>query len=793
MARKLRVVSIFAALGFASLLLLGGFLLATPVSAHPELVKSDPAADALLGAPPQEINLWYSERVDTGAGSPAVEIVDQQGNKTTASAKVDPADPYHVIATTNAIDTGTFTVIWTARSLDDGHTLSGSFAFRVGGSDRAPGAATTEGERPQTWNVVTRWLFFIGASLVSGLALLLALITFWPNRATAVPDKSKKLQGDDPAIDRQPLFDRGIIFAIAGAGVAALATLSEPFWQTKFPPAGAATPSLSDAFNGQPNAWLMRLIAIVVSLILLMVAFVLRKKDIGAQLAMIAGIASLISVAGLSLTSHASARQDWRAVAIAVDMLHQFTISLWFGGLLLLALCWRLVTRPLVRRFSAAALPLMVLGVGAGVGNAAFALPSPKSLWESDYGKVIIYKILVLVPVLALATFHRKTLAKLAVAASDTLKRLRVPLRIEAILAIAIVLGGSVLALLAPPSVAVTPTLTSLDLAHYTQPRAGEDRLKAILSIAPAEVGENNFSVRITTTDDTPVPDADLQKVRLTFENLTNGAIQPNIDLTPDGSSNWVVKGTQLSISDWWRITVTIRRAGVEDLSTPFYVIMPDPNLHGFDAVPSVSSSSEAQAIFERGLTNLTSLHRVAYIQQLTSGTGTVVESTLEVNDGSDGSTPASRVTTSTATVVVIGDQRWLGQTGSAWQQTASNPPLPPSEWGSDFEGAEQFHLGITEEVNGEQAQIVMFYVPGTTFASAWYAWWVGVDTGHILRQAMVSRAHYMSEEYGNFDGPVTIVPPVDQAGTPVATPGLSFQVLPEVAGTPAATPASGQ
>ena len=50
MARKLRVVSIFAALGFASLLLLGGFLLATPVSAHPELVKSDPAADALLGA-----------------------------------------------------------------------------------------------------------------------------------------------------------------------------------------------------------------------------------------------------------------------------------------------------------------------------------------------------------------------------------------------------------------------------------------------------------------------------------------------------------------------------------------------------------------------------------------------------------------------------------------------------------------------------------------------------------------------------------------------------------------------
>ena len=94
--------------------------------------------------------------------------------------------------------------------------------------------------------------------------------------------------------------------------------------------------------------------------------------------------------------------------------------------------------------------------------------------------------------------------------------------------------------------------------------------------------------------------------------------------------------------------------------------------------------------------------------------------------------------------------------------------------------------MGITEEVNGEQAQIVAFYVPATTTVAAWYLWWVGVDSGHVLRQAMVSRVHYMSEEYGNFDGPVVIEPPVNDTGTPVATPGLSFQTLPEPAGTPA-------
>ena len=678
MFRKLQGLIRFQIFVVAMLLLAGALIVPPPASAHPELVKSDPAADALLGAPPQEINLWYSERVDTGAGSPAVEIIDEQGNRSTADANVDPNDPYHVIATTGAIDTGTFTVVWTARSLDDGHTLSGSFAFRVGGSDRAPGAATTEGQRPQTWNVITRWLFFIGASLVTGLALLLALITLWPSRSerSSANSKNEKDSAEPVALDPHVFLKRGVIVAIIGAVVAVVATLSEPFWQTKYPPPGASTPTLSDAFNGQPNSWLMRLGTMIAALILVIVAFALRKKLIGIRLAMVAGLLSLVSVVGLSLTSHASARQDWRVAAIIVDAIHQISISLWFGGLVMLALCWKIVTRPLIRRFSTVALPLMVIGVAAGIGNAAFALPALNSLWNSDYGKVILYKVVILVPVLALATFHRKTLKKLANRANDALKAIRIPLRIEVVLAIAIVLGGSVLALLAPPSIAITPQLTSLDLARYTTPRTGEDRLKAILSIAPAKPGENTFSVRITTTDDTPLPESDFQLVRLSFESLTTGAAQNNLDTSPDGNGNWVLKGTQLSIADWWRITVTIRRAGVEDLSAAFYVIMPDPNINGFNSVPTVSSDPAAQAVFDRGLANLNSLHRLAYIQQLSSGTGTVVESTLEVNDGSDGSTIANRVTTSTATVITIGNYRWLGQPGQPWQKTEAILPF---------------------------------------------------------------------------------------------------------------------
>jgi hypothetical protein len=54
----------------------------------------------------------------------------------------------------------------------------------------------------------------------------------------------------------------------------------------------------------------------------------------------------------------------------------------------------------------------------------------------------------------------------------------------------------------------------------------------------------------------------------------------------------------------------------------------------------------------------------------------------------------------------------------------------------------------------------------------------------------MVSRAHYMDERYGNFDGPIEITPPVNDAGTPVATPGWTITDIPYGTPVPAATPA---
>ena len=67
------------------------------------------------------------------------------------------------------------------------------------------------------------------------------------------------------------------------------------------------------------------------------------------------------------------------------------------------------------------------------------------------------------------------------------------------------------------------------------------------------------------------------------------------------------------------------------------------------------------------------------------------------------------------------------------------------------------------------------FVVPEVTEprrqTAAWYLWWVGAETGHLRREAMVSRQHYMLNQFTDFDVPLDIVPPEDDATPPVGTP----------------------
>ncbi len=311
-----------------------------------------------------------------------------------------------------------------------------------------------------------------------------------------------------------------------------------------------------------------------------------------------------------------------------------------------------------------------------------------------------------------------------------------------------------------------------LDLAVPVTTNAPGEDLFVRLQIQPMRRGENTFTVLVTRADRSPLP-GPAPLVRLRFVSLQQDAATETIDTQPNGAGGYTATGTQLSLDGWWRIEAIIQRAGQPDAVAPFYLLLPDPNLDGIDAVPIPTSSPEAVAVYERGRTAFTSLHRMRSRELMSDGMGNGLISEHAVSDGTDGRPPSRYVTTARSSLIQIGEREWIRVGDQPWIERASQPINPPSEWDHEWADATDFQLGRVEEVGGEPSQIVTFYVPAAPrLAAAWYAFWVGEETGHLHRTAMISRSHYMVDDYSGFDAPLLIEPPIMDGprGTPAAS-----------------------
>ncbi|MGC4191099.1 MAG: copper resistance protein CopC [Thermomicrobiales bacterium] len=780
-------------------------------SAHAELIRADPPINGLVIAPPTQLTLSFSEEVEMVDPAPVIRVLSSDGRQLPATVRLG-ANPRQLVVDVQGIDNGTWTVAWTVTSATDGHALSGSYAFRVGGGIPA-GQATVEGERPAAWGVATRWITFLGAA-IAAVAFLAGFLF-------------------GPAADTPAMVHRRLVFGAIAAAVALLATVLEPVFQWISPPAGARA-TIGQTIRGMPDAWWIRPAALIVLLVLCGVALTVLKRRIAPPVAMLGGALGLGALLGLSLTSHAAGRETWSAVATASDVLHQWSTALWVGGLVWLGVLWlaRPSTEPkgddapsvplAIVRFSSIAFVLFLVALVTGVVNAGFVFPTTETtlpfglgtrnlpaidrLWSSDYGWVLLVKLVVLIVPTALAVYHRQTIRR-ALARGVALAKgaFRLSLRVEAIVAALVVLGGSVLAMSAPPAPDAEHTLDTVALASFAVPDQSEatdtqaPREIVHLTIDPADKGENAFTVRLTGADGA-ASDVTDTRVTITPESLSHSTKGTAISLDATSApATFATESMDLSLDGWWRLTVHVSRASQQGTSAAFYLVLPDPNVHGFDAPPVPDNDPAAQQIFDRGMTTTTALTSMRRQETINSGLDAFVIAdyawvvgqngapnaftALTAFSGSfvnrpDGSPPAPPTENSYRTVTV-GDQSWR-QIDDQWVDIPVIQYQPPAEWGETFEGARDFQMGATETLDGEECQIVFFHTPeSASQAEAWFGWWVGKDTGLVRRLVMVANVHYMTWDNSDFNQPISITPPVNAGGTPAASPAASPEASP--------------
>lgn len=103
-------------------------------SAHAALVRSDPAADAILNAPPAHVVMWFSEDINP-LTSRAVVVDTSNRQVDRHDAHVSDDNSKQLVVTLPLLRAGAYVVVWRTQSADDGHVTGGSFIFRIAAPD----------------------------------------------------------------------------------------------------------------------------------------------------------------------------------------------------------------------------------------------------------------------------------------------------------------------------------------------------------------------------------------------------------------------------------------------------------------------------------------------------------------------------------------------------------------------------------------------------------------------------------------------------------------------------------
>ncbi|HYH11707.1 MAG TPA: hypothetical protein VD789_05055, partial [Thermomicrobiales bacterium] len=314
------------------------------------------------------------------------------------------------------------------------------------------------------------------------------------------------------------------------------------------------------------------------------------------------------------------------------------------------------------------------------------------------------------------------------------------------------------------------------------------------LSISPMEPGENEITVELSDLAGQPLETPPEATVTLQHRPMTPDGTATEVELAPvtDQPAAWAEDALSLPDQGWYAIDVTLHHADDVVGTTTFYLLLPDPSVHGADAVDLPESDPEAETLYLRALDTYGSWETGRWRESLGSGTDVVVVSQFAVTS-LPGEPPASEMSSQYAgsfrtrpdgtepepprrnfsSRITIGDQSWIRQDEGAWE---SVPALETASWeerADIYTGATNVQPGGTETINGVETEIATFYLPQKGGQSeAWFAWWINPETGDPLRMAMVAKMHFMIWDVYDINAPITIAPPPGPEGaTPSSTP----------------------
>ncbi len=523
--------------------------------AHAALESSTPANDEVLARAPKRVVLRFSEPVETAFGS--VRVYDGAARRVDdgGTTRLEPREV--AVRLRSGLARGTYTVAWRVVSADS-HPVSGAFVFHVGkpGAGAAGVASRVLDDENGSRTVdrsfdVVRFLNFAFILLCVGGAGILALVL----RAEA-------------ATVRTPLW---AALAVSAALLAVVSVAGIGLEGAKASGLGLdaafRTSLIGDVLQTEfGRAWLVRaVLAIVVAGLAALVLVGPRRRE--HAVALVACALGVGIAATPALSGHA---RVVGALAVVSDWVHVLAASAWIGGLVFVLVAlwrsggarWSLATRA-VPRFSTLAVVSVTALLVAGVVSSLLEVSSWSALWETTYGRLLLVKAALVLPVLALGSFNnRVSVPRLRAGTAPAVERRRFLRSTAAELALVVAIVGVTAVLVAEPP-------AKAQLAAPAGPVSREAILGPFhleLVVDPAKTGTNEVGLHLL--DHSTGQPAEVDEVRVGASLPAAGVGPIRLRAVPAGPGHAVVPAATFPLVGDWRLRVDVRQGDFDEWST---------------------------------------------------------------------------------------------------------------------------------------------------------------------------------------------------------------------------------
>ncbi|MEO3935879.1 copper resistance protein CopC [Dermatophilaceae bacterium Soc4.6] len=503
--------------------------------AHAYLDGSNPSDGAVLTTAPAELSLVFSEEVVPSATS--ITLIESSGRVRLGPVRLvtpaDPSAPSRIVVPLPPLANGAYQVSWSTVSFDDLHATDGTFGFGVGTSVTPVGWTETS---PGLVEAVLRAVVFAGLALGAAAPVASVLLT---RRSRVGPEAGR-------------LVRRVTARVAVGAAVAGVALLG---WEL------IASPSLAGSVLHSRYAlwWSARELGLLAVVASAATRPGLDQWLAGRRRTVLAVVGAGGAAWSNALLGHSGSGATGSPLRAVLSSVHVLSTGTWMGTLALLSLVIVVVRpgRDDARRVLVAFGPVAGAAVGlmvvTGLALASGVVGSVDALLLTDYGRLLVLKVLVV--------------AALLVAGLLNHLRLRRAGGLPGRLLGAEVAGGVVVLLLTGLVTSGQPALEkqlTLDprgpASTLVTQKVGE--LQEELTIRPNLPGENVVQLRVADSRrPSPGPVAGVA-----FTVVDSTGVVVTVTGSRGESGRW---SAPLNLRDWGPVTIraVVRRQGASAVS----------------------------------------------------------------------------------------------------------------------------------------------------------------------------------------------------------------------------------